>query len=435
MNLADVILFWVPEKVEVIEGRDYAQTTRTEFGEYTAKGKKIIMGIHNDFSGRRYFKTKCDVFGIKLHDNVEDCIAELKEYVKECNKVKKIYFTSDTHFGSERTLELSKRPFKSVEEMDMVMIQRWNDTVHPNDEIYHLGDFGNMEYLKYLNGYKGFINGNYERDEDDKEGLTDRQREKKYLAAGFDWYGNNGYCMICKDSKGKDLLYNIAHEPLRCIKDINFIRETEPEGKNEYFGLFGHIHGRQFIKDFGIDCGVDCNNFRPVSVERIEFFRNAIQKGFYDEEVWCNGQSIPADGSKHKVFLGGTCNNTTWRKELIPELKIDYFNPVVKDWTEEAKKNEEKEKHIWCDLQLYVLTPRMTGTFSIAEVVESAVNSGKRTVLCVLDKDKKGSKEIEFDEGQKRSLDALKNMVKKYGAYVCDNLKDVAKYLNNFDKK
>lgn len=431
MRLSDVILFWIPEKVEDVEGRDYAQTTRTEFGEYVAKGKKVIIGIHKDFPGRRYFETKCKQYGINIHDNLEDTIKELKDYIKECNKVKKIYFTSDTHFGSERTLELSRRPFKTVDEMDWHMIQKWNDTVHPNDEIYHLGDFGNMEYLKYLNGYKGFINGNYERDEDDKEGLTKKQREKKYLNAGFDWYGYEGCRMVCKDSKGKPVNYYIAHEPLRCIKDINFSEDMEPIVDND-FGLFGHIHGRQFIKNFGIDCGVDCNNFTPVSVERIEFFKNAIQNGFYDEEVWCNRESIPADGSEHKVFLGGTCNNTTWRKELIPELKIGYFNPVVKDWTPEAQKKEEREKHVWCDLQLYVLTPRMTGTFSIAEVVESAVNSGKRTVLCILDKDKKGSKEIEFDEFQKRSLDALKKLVEKYGAYTCDNLKDVAEYLNNF---
>ena len=37
-----------------------------------------------------------------------------------------------------------------------------------------------------------------------------------------------------------------------------------------------------------------------------------------------------------KVFLGGTCNNSKWRDKLIPMLNIDYFNPVVDDWTEEC---------------------------------------------------------------------------------------------------
>jgi len=30
-----------------------------------------------------------------------------------------------------------------------------------------------------------------------------------------------------------------------------------------------------------------------------------------------------------KIFLGGTCNNSTWREQLIPMLQINYFNPVV----------------------------------------------------------------------------------------------------------
>ena len=36
-----------------------------------------------------------------------------------------------------------------------------------------------------------------------------------------------------------------------------------------------------------------------------------------------------------KVFLGGTCNESTWRNRIIPMLAIDYFNPVVDDWNEE----------------------------------------------------------------------------------------------------
>ena len=68
-----------------------------------------------------------------------------------------------------------------------------------------------------------------------------------------------------------------------------------------------------------------------------------------------------------KVFLGGTCNESAWREELIPMLKIDYFNPVVDDWNEEAYKNELRERKI-CDLCLYTITPEMAGVYSIAEV-------------------------------------------------------------------
>lgn len=36
------------------------------------------------------------------------------------------------------------------------------------------------------------------------------------------------------------------------------------------------------------------------------------------------------------VFLGGTCNNSTWRDKLIPLLTVDYFNPIVNEWTKEC---------------------------------------------------------------------------------------------------
>ena len=66
-----------------------------------------------------------------------------------------------------------------------------------------------------------------------------------------------------------------------------------------------------------------------------------------------------------KVFLGGTCNNSQWRKRLISKLKIDFFNPVIDDWNEEAQINEIRERQN-ADYCLYVITPLMTGVYSIA---------------------------------------------------------------------
>ena len=44
------------------------------------------------------------------------------------------------------------------------------------------------------------------------------------------------------------------------------------------------------------------------------------------------------------VFLGGTCNNSTWRDKLIPSLSINYFNPVVENWTPECQAEEIKQR-------------------------------------------------------------------------------------------
>ncbi len=75
LKISDVILFWIPAKVEHIEGRDYAQTTRTEIGEYLALGKKTIVGIHNEFPGRRYIAKKASQYKASdVHTSLEECI-------------------------------------------------------------------------------------------------------------------------------------------------------------------------------------------------------------------------------------------------------------------------------------------------------------------------------------------------------------------------
>ena len=133
----------------------------------------------------------------------------------------------------------------------------------------------------------------------------------------------------------------------------------------------------------------------------------------------------------NKVFLGGTCNESNWRNELIPLLKIEYFNPVLKDWTEDCQKEEERQKKI-CNYQLYVITPRMSGVFSIAEVVDSSNKNPQGTIFCVLDEDRGylPCTIMIFDYRQIKSLKAVKNLVKNNGAKVCNSLAEVAEFLN-----
>jgi hypothetical protein len=132
------------------------------------------------------------------------------------------------------------------------------------------------------------------------------------------------------------------------------------------------------------------------------------------------------NGKMSKVFLGGTCNGSTWREKLIPLLKIDYFNPVVEDWTPECQKEEYRQKQI-CNLHLYVITPKMTGTYSIAELIDSSNKNPKGTVFMVLTEDDG----LRFDEGQLRSLRAVTDMAKKNGAEgVFDSFEELTSILN-----
>lgn len=137
-----------------------------------------------------------------------------------------------------------------------------------------------------------------------------------------------------------------------------------------------------------------------------------------------------------KVFLGGTCNNSLWRESLIEILDIDYFNPVVEDWTEECYQEELRQRGI-CDYCLYVITPKMTGTYSIAEVVDDSNKRPGKTILCVLEKDypnkSKGDTwdSVTFDEGSLKSLDRVGRMVEGNGGKYFKSLFEVAEYLNS----
>ena len=51
------------------------------------------------------------------------------------------FFISDTHFGHGGALGLYRRPFSSVAAMNEGLVERWNETVGPDDEVWHLGDF------------------------------------------------------------------------------------------------------------------------------------------------------------------------------------------------------------------------------------------------------------------------------------------------------
>jgi|GEM_PF-1388705 len=132
------------------------------------------------------------------------------------------------------------------------------------------------------------------------------------------------------------------------------------------------------------------------------------------------------DAKKKKVFLGGTCNNSTWRDLLISMLKIGYFNPVVDDWTPECMVEECKQREE-CDYCLYVITPKMHGVFSIAEVVDDSNKRPEKTLFCFLEEDDG----LTFDNDEIKSLRAVAIMVIENGGKVFQNLDSIAIWLNN----
>ena len=83
-----------------------------------------------------------------------------------------VFLVSDTHFGHAGVCRFLRddgtklRPWDNPEEMDEEMVKRWNETVRPNDKVYHLGDVvinrRALKTLHRLNGDKVLIKGNHD---------------------------------------------------------------------------------------------------------------------------------------------------------------------------------------------------------------------------------------------------------------------------------
>ena len=155
------------------------------------------------------------------------------------------FFTSDTHFGDHRTLNLYKRPFASTAAMDAELAARWNAVVGPADEVWHLGDFARTaaraaEMLAQLNGEKHLIVGNND----------------VAPAVGQGWASVAPYAEIERD--GHFLV--LCHYPFR-------------SWNRQYKGaldLHGHAHGRMKRPERRqFDVGVDVRDFRPVTVAEL----------------------------------------------------------------------------------------------------------------------------------------------------------------------
>jgi len=127
-----------------------------------------------------------------------------------------------------------------------------------------------------------------------------------------------------------------------------------------------------------------------------------------------------------KVFLGGTCNRSLWRDGVIKKLKIDYYNPCGETWTPEMMEEELKQRKE-CDFCLYVITPKMKGVYSIAEVVDDSNKRPGKTIFCFISKDE----EQTFSEVQIKSLQQVAKLVKANGASFFKTLDEVTDFLNH----
>jgi len=171
------------------------------------------------------------------------------------------FYTSDWHLNERRiTPEFNPffRDFKSVEEQNEYIIQKCNEHVGEDDELWHLGDVAiDVEGLKWMDKLRcknrHLIVGNYDND-------------KLYELGAY-------FCSMQRTSVVTidDVQYKLNHYPI--------------EADSTMMNIVGHIHGLWKVQPGIINVGVDAWNFRPLSDKDIAFLRIAICK-YYDENVF-----------------------------------------------------------------------------------------------------------------------------------------------------
>jgi calcineurin-like phosphoesterase family protein len=158
-----------------------------------------------------------------------------------------VFFTSDTHFGDAYVIVRSRRPFANVRAMDAALIGRWNETVGPNDDVWHLGDFAAKmpevaleRLLDSLVGRKHLIIGN---------------NDPPATLRLSGWASVQHYAEL--DVEGKHVV--LCHYPFRTWNGIY----------RGAWNLHGHSHGQLKKITRQADVGVDVWDYRPVTLAQV----------------------------------------------------------------------------------------------------------------------------------------------------------------------
>lgn len=168
----------------------------------------------------------------------------------------KIFLTSDTHFGHDREFLWGPRGFTNSQEHDEAVIKNWNETVGPDDIVYHLGDLmlgdnaHGIECVKRLNGHIKLIRGNHDTD----------ARWKLY--ATLPNIELIGWAEVIKYKKYQ---FYLSHHPTMTSN-----LEKAPHLRMHLINLYGHTHQMgKFYQDmpYMFHVGLDSNDNKPILLD------------------------------------------------------------------------------------------------------------------------------------------------------------------------
>lgn len=140
--------------------------------------------------------------------------------------------------------------------------------------------------------------------------------------------------------------------------------------------------------------------------------------------------ALAAEGNAPLVFMGGTCAGPKWRERLCGQVSQSFrwFNPVVDEWSEEAKEAELAVR-AEADVMLYAITPYQEGCYSYLEMTEDAIRSEKPVVIAFLP----SFEDKAFSEQQWSSIVSAKRLLERNNATVLLSMEELIDWFNRYN--
>ena len=176
-----------------------------------------------------------------------------------------VYIISDTHFDDPDSI-LMDPSWPSAEEQINIL----KKTIHKNDTLIHLGDVGNIEWIKKLNCYKVLIMGNHDagksrylRKEEYTRHLTLEGAMELKKQHKIDTFTNIcGELVGIKDNK----LFDEVYEGPLMISEKILLSHEPILGLDWCMNIHGHDHNNTPIPYPHINLASNVCNYTPLNL-------------------------------------------------------------------------------------------------------------------------------------------------------------------------
>lgn len=191
------------------------------------------------------------------------------------------FVTSDHHFGHARISELAGRPFTSVDEMNAIMIERWNALVGPDDVVLHLGDLAlgpietSVALTSKLNGRRLLVPGNHDR-------VSTATQSYRAIERFTPLYEDAGWTVLPEilDGSRRGVRLLASHYPYSGDStSVDRLMKHRPAEAGLPL-IHGHTHENDFGAhgDYEFHVGVDAFDFTPIPFEVIDAWLDGLRR-------------------------------------------------------------------------------------------------------------------------------------------------------------